>query len=105
MVPKIIIGFVVQLILAFGHALVILNLTEDKTYVLHSSREVVNWALFGIFFFMQVTQARRFSSDYMKLMNQQKVDDEAALRFHEKRVKVTGAICLAVGVAVFGSHC
>ena len=107
LVPKIIIGYIFQLMISFVHAIFLLNLgyEESGPYVLPTSVKMLNWIVFVLFFYMYMKSAQKFSIDFMALMNNNKVNEQQSKKYHQKLLRATGGICLALGIMVFIKHC
>ena len=93
--------------IAFGHAIVLMNLDYEKNgpYQLESGVKMLNWVVAVLFIYMYFKGAKKFTDDFMKLMDDRRLNERECSEFHMKMMKAQGGICLFLGVSVFAKHC
>ena len=81
--PRLIIGYILQLLVSFLHAIILLNIGEEHRdeYKIDDNARMINWVLFILFFYSYVKSAQHFASDFNKLMNDLRIDEDESCIF------------------------
>ena len=102
MVVKIALGYISQAIVSFFHAIILLNIIEEKHHVYHlrDSERFFYFMVFALGFYLSAKSAQRFAGDFSLICDNKKVDDEGATKFHRRMYNMGAAIFFVQGLQV-----